>query len=146
MNLIIAGKDRTSDIGQQIVNRAKQRVQNSPVPFLSPQHSALCLKDEITADGYLKQFVRLLKMRHGASTAPFPIPARAGLSGRIMAVLRRVLWKLLRYQHDRITFQQNLINELFITGIEIQQKTIQGKMDGISKRLETLESEVKRLR
>ena len=89
MKLSIAGKDRSSDLGQQIADRAKQRMQNSSVHFLSPQHSALRLKEEGTSEGYLEQFIQLLRIRHGVSTAPFAVPARAGLSGRIMAMLRR---------------------------------------------------------
>jgi hypothetical protein len=146
MKLIIAGKDRSSDLGQQMADRAKQRVQSNSISFLSPQHSALRLKEEITSEGYLGQYIQLLRIRHGVSTAPFAVPARAGLSGRIMAMVRRFLWRLLRYQHDRTTFQQNLINELLIDGIEMQQKMMQDKTERIMKRMETLEAEVKRLR
>jgi len=146
MKLIIAGKDKSSDLGYQIADRAKKLEQNNFVNLLSPQHSALRLKKEVTSAEYLGQFIQLLRIRHGVNTAPFKVPARTGLSGRIMAMLRRFLWKLLRYQHDRITFQQNLINELLIDGIEMQQKMIQDKTEGLIKRMETLETEIRRLR
>lgn len=146
MRLVVAGKDRSADLGRQIADRAEQREKTASIGLLSPLHSALCLKNEVTTHGYLNQFMRLLKMRHGVSTAPFPVPARAGLSGGIMAAFKRILWRLLRYQHDRVTFQQNLINELLINALEMQKKMMEDRTEEVMKRLETVEAAVERPR
>jgi hypothetical protein len=146
VKLFIAGNESPPGLRERIAASAKRREQEKPLQVLAPQHSALSLKNVSGQDAYLRQFIRLLWMRHGVSTAPFDVPTSRTLFGPLMAAIKRILWKLLRYQHDRITFQQNLVNELLIDAAEMQQQMFQGKVDEITKRLEAAEKELKQIR
>ena len=54
--------------------------------------------------------------------------------------LKTVLWKLLRYQHDRTAFQQNLINELAIDALEFQQDRLDRELTELQQRVAGLEA------
>lgn len=144
MNLSIAGKDRSADIGASLTRQAA-RHQGALSPW-SPQDSALSLKDSRNAADYLERFCKLMRLRYALTTETFPIPARPGAAGNLLRKLKGFLWKLLRYQHDRMAFQQNSINELVISSIDFQQAAAQRKLDSLEQRIRTLEAELAALR
>ena len=53
--------------------------------------------------------------------------------------MKTVLWKLLRYQHDRLTLQQNLINELEINAVEFQRDRVNQELADLKRRVADLE-------
>lgn len=144
MILTIAGKDRSADIGTSL-SRQAARHQGALSPW-SSRDSALSLKESRDAADYLDRFCRLMRLRYALSTEAFPIPARPGAAGNLLRKFKSFLWKLLRYQHDRMAFQQNSINELVISSIDFQQATAQRKLDTLEQRIRSLEAELASLR
>jgi hypothetical protein len=144
MYLNIAGKDRSADVGATLARQAA-RHQGALSPW-SPRDSALSLKESRNAADYLERFCRLMRLRYSLSTESFPIPARPGTAGTLLVKVKGVLWKLLRYQHDRMAFQQNSINELVISSIDFQQANAQRKLDNLEQRIRALEAELAGLR
>ena len=120
MKLFVAGKDRTADLGPEIAAEAARLKASGSIAALSPQHSALVLKESLDRDDFLRRFIDLLRLRHGVRTADYYIPRGPGLRGQVAVAVKAFLWKLLRYQHDRMAFQQNLVNELAIDALEFQ--------------------------
>ena len=144
MRLIIAGKDRSSDIGADLVRRSTRHA--GPLSPWSPQDSALSLKDSSDASDYTERFWKLMRLRWAVSTDAFPIPARPGLWGGMLRQIKAVLWKVFRYQHDRIAFQQNTINELVVNSVGLQQSDFRRKIIELEKKLERMESDIAALR
>ena len=140
MQLFIDGKDRSSDIGATLARQAA-RHQGALSPW-SSRDSALSLKESQNATDYLDRFRRLLRLRHALSTETFPIPARTGIAGALLRTFKGVLWKLLRYQHDRMAFQQNSINELVMSYVDFQQAASRRQMAVLEERLRVLEAEL----
>jgi hypothetical protein len=139
MNLTVAGKDRTGDLGRQMAEEAARLRTSGSIGALSPEHSALVLKSAADRADYLRRFIELLRLRHGLRTADYHIPRGPGLRGKVALVLKTVLWKLLRYQHDRMAFQQNAVNELAIDALEFQQGQFAGELADLRRRLAALE-------
>lgn len=139
MNITVAGKDRTSDLGQTIAAEAERLKTTSSIGSLAPEHTALRLKRSADFDDYTYHFVELLRMRHGVRTADYYIPRGPGWRGKLAVALKTFLWKLLRYQHDRITLQQNLINELEINVVEFQRDRLNQEVADLKRRIESLE-------
>ena len=139
MKVVVAGKDRTQDLGREATVAADTLSQKGVVPFLSPQHSALSLKSARNEREYLELFTNLTRMRHGVRTGDFYIAAQPGWKGRIMTWLKTALWRRLRYQHDRIAFQQNLINELNTQTLERQNAVLTQEIEQLRRRVEQLE-------
>ena len=144
MRLTIAGKDRTADLGAEL-SRRSARLHGALSPWL-PQHSALSLRDSRDSSDYFDRFCRLVRLRHEVNTGIFHIPVKPGWLGKHVRQVKTLLWKALRYQHDRITFQQNIINELVVSGVDFQNSAVMRKMAGLERKVEQLESELKALR
>ena len=106
---------------------------------LSPEHTALTFKRAMGSDEFTRWFVSLLRIRHGVRTEDYFIPHGPGLRGKLALRLKLFLWRLLRYQRDRIAFQQNLINELTIMGLELQQKQMETRFAELKDRLDQME-------
>ena len=123
MKIIVAGRDRTSELGSHIRHSAEVRRQGKgrQVPSaISPEIGALVLLGSSSESDYLARFTRLLRYRDAVDTLDFDIPRKPGFGGKAMGRLKAILWKLLRYQHDRIAFRQNLINGIFTGAIEFE--------------------------
>lgn len=148
MKILIAGQDRTQDLGAAIRNAAaglKKLKGRAAPPRVSTEIGALALHQSTSDTEYYEHFIRLLRYRDAFDTCDFDIPRRRGLFGALMGGIKKFLWKLLRYQHDRIAFRQNLINSLFTNAFEceaVERKRGDGELQG---RLEKLEAKLNNL-
>jgi len=75
------------------------------------------------------------------STESFPIPGKPGSTGTILRTIKGILWKLLRYQHDRMAFQQNAINELVISSFDFQRTASRRAIADLEHRIRALEAD-----
>ena len=138
MKIIISGKDRTADLGSQIAEGAAGRMKDPRCAFLPWSLNALSLRDAKGAGIYYDRFLQLLRAKHHVGTLDFDVPRRPGLIGSVQGMVRSFLWKLLRYQHDRITFRQNLINSQLVSALEFEReemKKIADRFAELEKRL-----------
>ena len=140
MKVVVAGKDRTQDLGRETAAAAERLSRKGVVPFLSPHHSALSLKSARNEREFLDLFTNLVRMRHGVRTGDFYIPAQPGWKSRLMVWLKTTMWRKLRYQHDRIAFQQNLINDLNTQALERQNAVLTREIEQLRRRVEQLEN------
>lgn len=120
----------------------KKRKGRAAPPEISSEIGALVLHKAVSDADYLNHFIRLLRYRDAFDTYDFNIPRKPGLFGAMMARVKSILWRLLRYQHDRIAFRQNLINGLFTSAIEFEAAERQRKDNEFSDRLERLETKL----
>lgn len=141
MKVWVNGRDRTADIGEAICESALAREKRGPVPNkISPDLSAMMLRNAQDDVEYRREFLRLLRYRDNVDTLDFSIPRKPGLLGALSARFKSLLWRMLRYQHDRISFRQNLINNCY-TGLfemEIQQRD--KEIAGLRSRIGLMES------
>lgn len=144
MHLTIAGKDRSSDIGEDLTRRAARH--QGALSRWSPADSALSLKASRDPGDYLDRYCKLLRQRFALSTEPFPVPGKPGTAGTLLRKIKSFLWKLLRYQHDRMAYQQNAINELVISSVDFQQAASRDALASLERRIRSLEAEIATLR
>lgn len=131
MKISVAGQDRTQDIAPLLRSQAAA-LESAPERrrplLLPPEISALALSRAKSEAEYLSELIRLLRFREGVDTLPFSIPCRPGLRGWLMTQFKRALWRLLRYQHDRIAFRQNLINTMLSGALEFEVRQRQKEL------------------
>ena len=139
MKISVAGEDRTIDLGPAVAAEAARLRANGGIGTLAPEHTALRLKRSRDLDDYVYHFIELLRMRHGVRTSDYHIPRGPGLRGAVAVAVKTFLWKLLRYQHDRLTLQQNLINELEINAVEFQRDRLNQELADLKRRVADLE-------
>ena len=139
MNVTVAGKDRTGDLGRELVEEARRLESSGPVGSFAPGHSAVVLRESAGRADYQNRFIGLLRMRSAVRTADYYVPRAPGLRGRLSSAAKILLWKLLRYQHDRMSFQQNLVNELAVDALEFQRDRMDRELADVKKRIDALE-------
>ena len=148
MKILIAGQDCTKELGGEIAQKAaelKKLTGRAAPPKISAEIGALSLHKAFSDADYLNHFVRLLRHRDAFDTYDFDIPRKPGPFGAVMAAIKMVLWKLLRYQHDRIAFRQNLINGLFTSAVEFEMAERKKTDDELARRLNKTEALLNKL-
>ncbi|MDO9542752.1 MAG: hypothetical protein Q7J98_10580, partial [Kiritimatiellia bacterium] len=131
------------ELGGEITQKAAElkKITGRAAPLkISAEIGALALHKASSDADYLNHFVRLLRYRDAFDTYDFDIPRRPGPFGAIMAGIKNILWKLLRYQHDRIAFRQNLINGLFTNAVEFEMTERKRTDDELARRLNKAEA------
>lgn len=144
MKLSIAGHDRTQDLGPELRQQAAimARGDDRHQPARIAAHiSALALARAQSDTEYLDHLIRLIRYRDAVDTLDFDIPRKPGLAGLCMTRLKAFLWKLLRYQHDRIAFRQNLINTQLTSALEFEFTQRQKETDDLKRRVAELEKQ-----
>lgn len=135
MKIWVGNQDVTETLGRDVAVLAQQRSSTISPKFHDARVTALRLRESKSEAEFFETFMYLLRIRHGASTDAFDIPRRPGPFSGITQWLKKGLWKLLRYQHDRMTFQQNLINEMLIHAIEFEMGERQRRINELEGRL-----------
>lgn len=142
MKIMIAGQDRTRDVGESL-RRQAGAMQGAPAcrkPACFPEEiSALALARAKSDAEYMEELIRLILYRDAVDTFDFTIPRKPGLAGRLKTGLKAFLWKLLRYQHDRIAFRQNLINGLYSSALEFEVALRRKEAADLKRRVSELE-------
>ncbi len=139
MRILVAGKDETKTIGSELTRRAARH--QGPLSPWAPSDSALSLKASRDMSDYLDRFGKLMRLRYALCTDSFSISGKPGVSGSLLKKVKAFLWKLLRYQHDRMAHQQNAINELVISAQDFQNVLISKNLTDLEQRIKTLEAQ-----
>lgn len=143
MKIIVAGEDCALSLGTEIRQAAaalKKLTGRAAPPKISAEIGALALHQATSDSDYLQHYLRLLRYRDAFDTCDFDIPRAPGLFGAVLGGVKKILWKLLRYQYDRIAFRQNLINGLFTGALEFEIAERKRREGELGKRLERLEA------
>ena len=143
MKLSVAGQDRTHDLGRELRRQAaameRGEASHKPKPSLVAPDIMPLARAQSEAE-YLDRLIGLIRSRNAVDTLDFAIPRKPGVASLVMTKLKGFLWKLLRYQHDRVAFRQNLINALQGSALEYEIALRQKAVADLDQRLKRLES------
>ena len=128
--IVIAGQDRTGEMLAAL----------SAGEGESPSSPGLGLARSASEGEYLSRLLELLRTRDGLHTRRFDIPSPPGLRGRILRLIRRLQWKALRFQHDRMAFQQNAINGQIAAALEFLREEHRRDVAKLEARIAALEA------
>lgn len=143
MNVWIGGKLQGEAMNAEI-NRRSSMLLNDPM--LQPRPGSLdtdLLSGVTDANLGERKFLEMLRHKSQIDTQTFTMPRKPGLWGGLMAAVRKLLWKILRYQHDRMSIRQNRVNSWIISLVESRTESIQADMNQLQKRLAKLEASAK---
>ncbi len=133
MKIIIANIDRTAEFGPALKSGA-DNLAGDPVHagVLGQQH-ALSLRDAKSEPEFLDRWTELVRRKSHVDVAKFDVPRKPGTAGAVIQSVRIFLWKLLRYQHDRIVSRQNFVNSQLAATLEFQRDEIRRLRERVDK-------------
>jgi len=141
MNVWVGGKQFGDAVMEEINRRSSALLSD---PSLQPRPGSLdenllgCIKDAEMGD---RKFVEMLRHKSQIDTQAFTMPRKPGMVGDIMAVVRGFLWKILRYQHDRMSSRQNRVNGWIISLVESRTNALESEMIRLREKVAVLESQ-----
>lgn len=138
MQIIVAGNDRTDELGAEIKRSAAMRRRGREPAFVDPAINSLCLSSASSEEEYLSEFVRLLRHRDAFDAMDIDVPRRRGALGWALAGLKMAMWRLLRHQYARIAFRQNLINRMFTNALECETALRERELRELRQKVETM--------
>ena len=141
MKLVIAGKDRTDDLGRQLAETAQRRTQAILEESLRKESDVLALRESDSQEEYLRRHVTLLRARNCVDPARFETPCRPGVFGRCLHGIRMFLWKVFRYQHEWTAARQNTINVQLAYELECERELRERQVRRLEDRVRRLEQE-----
>ena len=138
-SILIAGRDRTADLLPALRDEAVRHAADPMHHELPRELQACSLRDCRTEREFEARYFALLRRKHHAAPLDFTIQRRPGLRGAVMARLKRALWKLLVYQHDRMSFLQNMINTSLVSALDFDRQELRREVARLEGRLAELE-------
>jgi hypothetical protein len=139
MRLEVAGKDRSSDIGCELLEEAGRRSASPLSVRVERELPILDLKSAACVADYQDVHVDLLRARSCVDPSRFRTPVGRGPGGRLRHLLRRFFWKLLRYQYDWLAFEQNAINVQLAYELEFERDLRRKQIAALTDRIRRLE-------
>jgi hypothetical protein len=135
LKLHVAGKDRSGDLGREIVAAAAHRPDHGLATHIEYEMDVLKLRTADSAAEYLDRHVKILRARNQVDPCAFEGSVSCGFMGRV----RRFLWNLLRYQHDWMSFRQNAINVQLSYELEFEKEERRKQVAELERRIRDLE-------
>jgi hypothetical protein len=136
----VGGQERSADLLPAIGRDAAAARAAQADPADERVATVLSLRECASEAAFDARFGDLLRYRSGLDTEPFPVPRRPGLAGRAVAAVKAALWKLLRYQHDRMAFQQSAWNHGAASALEFERAQWRRELADLERRVRDLES------
>lgn len=136
----VAGQDRAAQFSADFHQRLRDMVATGRFLQRPQDVSALQLRAAQGEGDYTHRLIALLHHRNHVDLTLYDIPTRPGLKGALFRRVKTVLWKLLRYQHDRVCFRQNLINSHLSAAIEFEHQVMADEISRLQARVSELES------
>ncbi|HMP89831.1 MAG TPA: hypothetical protein PJ991_06505 [Kiritimatiellia bacterium] len=138
VKVTIAGQDQSELFRNEVDARYDALINDSRVGVRPGSLDVGLLSDQPNPEAMDRAFVELLRHRSQIDTLPFDFPRKPGRLGKLMFTIRAFLWKLLRYQHDRMSSRQNRVNAWIINHLEAQINAQNEKIEELRKQIERL--------
>ncbi len=122
--IVIGGCDRTAELLEPMAGAVRAMEERKDSVFLPEHVSALRLACVRSGTELALEYARLIRYSQHVDPGAFCLPPPRGAKGRVMHALRMVLWKVLRYQHERMFFRQNLVNSHLTGLLELQAREL----------------------
>ena len=139
VKLSIAGRDRSVDLAEELVAQAERRSNPDLTEKIEKEKDILCLKESGGAEDYQDRHLFLMRSRNCVDTEDFQLSSGRGLIGVLLRFVRRVFWKISRWQCDEMAFRQNAVNAQMTYQFEFERDARRKQIADLSERVEKLE-------
>jgi hypothetical protein len=135
----VAGRDGTEDLGAELARDAAGRMLACGRPPRPRHLSALSLAASADEGAFLDGFIGQVRSKDQVDVGTFETVPKPGLKGKIFHAARMLMWRVLRYQHERLFARQNTINAYLAEAIAFEREQARREIDALESRLATVE-------
>ncbi len=137
----IAGQEASDELRAEF-HRKQEAMRASGLFYFGPREaSALRMASAGDDSEWLALWMQILPQRAGIALDGFTIAAQPGFRGRVLQRVRSLLWRVFRYQHERVAYRQNLVNAHMVTAIRFHYLQMVNECAELRGRIEQLEAE-----
>ena len=139
MKIIVNGEDRSGSLGRLVEADLSGLEDPEIEQRLSRERPILGLRESRNEAQFQLRHSTLLRSRDCVDTSGFSTPGSRGLLGYLSYTFRKIMWRLLRYQHDWMSFAQNGVNIQFTHHLEVERRTRERQCAELERRIGRLE-------
>jgi hypothetical protein len=141
--LTVAGEDCSAELGQQIAAEAAAVDAHQLREHLAGELVLTTLAEEKSEEDFLTHQLELFGTRTQLDMNKCSLPdSSGGIARRMLGKLRGLVWKLLRFAFDWITFHQNAVNEQQILTLSHEVRLRRRENAELRRRIEALEKKM----
>lgn len=118
--ILVAGRDRTAELSAPLAVLVREMEQRGASVFLPHDRSSLRLRDATSGPELMSLYAEQLRYRQHVDISTTILPPTRGACGWLINRVQVLLWRVMRYQHQRAFFRQNLINSHLLGLLEMQ--------------------------
>ena len=101
------------------------------------ENNLLTLKDD---ESFMEQYIVCLRQIVPVDINDFPILEKRSLFAPVSRLIKKVLWKMLKFYTYRLWSQQNQTNSVLLAAIEIMDRRHKKEIAALTSRIEALEA------
>ncbi len=145
MVLMVAGQDRSGDLGQDIGAEANALDNAGLRERISGESRILDLRSAENENEFVDSQLKIFGVRTQLDLGECELPEKssAGVVGRIIGAVRGFVWRLLKFAFGWIVFHQNVINEQQAITLAHEVRLRKRENRELLERIELLESRIK---
>jgi hypothetical protein len=136
----VNGGECSESVGEDVSRAARELKDPALSLLIEGEADILSLARARDEGEYLARHIQLMRIRSSVDPSRFEPTRRPGLLGRAAWHVRRLLWRVLRYQHDWFVFHNNAIHHQLTSEIDNLHAETRRRLDDVERRLKQLES------
>ncbi len=140
--LTVAGRDRSGDLGRDICAAAKALDDPGLQKSFDDGAVITALGSAENENDFIERHLEVFGQRTQLDFGKCRLPATSGIAGRIIGVVRKFVWRLLRFAFEWMVFRQNVVNEQQAIALEHEVSLRKRENEELLKRVEYLESKI----
>jgi len=125
-----------SDIKETVARKRESGVYSDKRIARAERSSLAYLKKD---DNFLDFYIDNMKESVSVDINDFPIYEKRRFLGGFLVLIKKTIWKMLKFYTYRMWSQQNQVNNIFMSALESEHKTNSKKIEELEKRITELE-------
>jgi len=140
--VLVAGQDRSHDFGAELSKEGETLGSPAFRKWFAEESAVLELGNAQNETEFQDRQFAIFGVRTQLSLSKFELPTTAGAVGKLVNLIRSLLWRVTRHPHDWTIFHQNNINEQVIRTLEHEVRLRRREATELRERLAALEGRV----
>lgn len=128
-------KKVVAEIRATVADKRARGVYDDEIVARAERNNLLLIQDDA---GFMEQYLRCLRQIVPVDINDFEIVEKRGFMRPLMILLKKTIWKLLKFYTYRLWSQQNQTNGVLLAAIEIMDRRHKSELEALRKEIALL--------